>query len=269
MKTTLMLFIFGAAVAPSGFAQWAVIDAANLSQSVMNYAQMVQQVAKEAEQISNQVRQIQQMEDQLRRMGNMADIKATVGFPQLKLDLNLPTKIRTWADGITQVDGARIFGDTRGGIFRGVVDDFPTFDGGTVARDPSIYKSSKDITNTVDNFKDVQTDVYARREELRRAIAQTSDALLAAQTDAEEQKLDAVLKAQYSELASLDSEVGLSAAEVQVKAAEATAMTQAQNTADAEARQKLAQQEAQKIGTTFKPIYEQVLLYVREEPFHP
>lgn len=269
MKTTLMLFVFGAAVAPSGFAQWAVIDAANLSQSVMNYAQMVQQVAKEAEQISNQVRQIQQMEDQLKRMGNMADIKAMIGFPQLKLDLNLPTKIRTWADGVTQVDGARIFGDTRGGIFAGVIGDFPTFDGGTVARDPSIYKSSQDITNTVDNFKTVQTDVYTRREELKRAIAQTSDALLVAQTDAEEQKLDAVLKAQYSELASLDSEVGMSAAEVQVKAAEATAMNDAENQADTEARRTLAQQEAKKISRTFTPVYECFLQYVNEKPFSP
>ena len=37
---------------------------------------------------------------------------------------------------MTQVDGARIFGDTRGGVFRGVVDDFPIFDGGTMTRNP-------------------------------------------------------------------------------------------------------------------------------------
>lgn len=266
---TLALLLVAITTARSCFAQWAVIDAANLQQSVVNYAALVEQLSKQAEQITNQVRQIQQMEDQLKRLGSMADVKAIIGFPQLRLDLNLPTQIRTWADNVARVDGARIFGDTRGGIFVGVDGGFSDFDGVSVARDADLYRPVQAVTTTVDNFKDVQADVYARRAQLRQAIAQTSEALQAAQTDAEEKKLQAIMNAQYGELASLDSEVGLSAAEIQVQAAEANAMTQAQNTADAEARQKLAQQETQKISTAFKPIYEQVLLYVKEEPFHP
>lgn len=266
---TLALLLVAITTARSCFAQWAVIDAANLQQSVVNYAALVEQLSKQAEQITNQVRQIQQMEDQLKRLGSMADVKAIIGFPQLRLDLNLPTQIRTWADNVARVDGARIFGDTRGGVFVGVDGGFSDFDGVTVGRDPDLYRPVQAVTTTVDNFKDVQADVYTRRAQLKQAIAQTSEALQAAQTDAEEKKLQAVLNAQYGELASLDSEVGLSAAEIQVQAAEANAMTQAQSTADAEARQKLAQQETQKISTAFKPIYEQVLLYVKEEPFHP
>jgi type IV secretion system protein TrbJ len=265
----LILLLAGFAGGSSAFAQWAVVDVANLSQSVSNYGAMVQQIAKQGEQIANQVRQIQQTEDQLKRLGRMSDFKDLAGFSEFKLDLNLPTRIRAWAENATQIDGVGIFGDTRGGIFRPITNEFPNFDGGTIVREGDPYKPAQEITAKVDEFKSVQADVYARREELRKAIARTSDALQAAETDAEEQKLSAVLNAQYNQLAAVDSEVGLSAAEIQVRAAESAAMTTAQNEADAEARGKLAQKEAAKITTTFTPRYKCLLQFVTEKPLSP
>jgi type IV secretion system protein TrbJ len=200
-------------------------------------------------------------------MGNMADIKAVVGFPEFKWDLNLPTKIRVWAG--RAANGRGIFGDTRGGVFRAIENEFPDFDGGVIVRDDAGYKPAQEITSKVDEFKEVQADVYARREELKKAIARTSEALQAAETEAAEKKLEAILNAQYSQLAALDSEVALSAAEIQVRAAERVAMSDAQSEADAEARRKLAQEEAKKVGKTFKPLYGSVLLYVKEERFQP
>jgi hypothetical protein len=250
-------------------AQWAVIDVANIQQSAMNYAALGRQIANQASQIANQVQQIQQFESQLKRLGNMADVKALVGFPEFRLDLNLPTQIKTWADGMARVDGRRIFGDTRNGVFAAVTAEFPTFDGGTIARDPVIYKQAQSVTETVDEFKTVQTDVYSRRESLKRAIAATSDAMQAAETEAEHQKLAAVLEAQYGQLAAVDSEVALSAAQVQVRAAESAAMGTAQSEAEAEARKKLAQEEASKVTSTFKPKYENLLQYVTERPLGP
>jgi hypothetical protein len=243
-----------------------VFDVANLQQSVTNYAAMVEHIAKEGEQIANQVRQIQQMEDRLKRMGNMADVKAVVGFPNLKLDLNLPTRIRVWAQA---ANGRGIFGDTRGGVFAAIPDRFPDFDGAIVERNPAPYAASQQIVAKVDEFKDVQADVYTRREQLKRAIAQTSEALQAAETEAEEKKLEAILNAQYSQLAALDSEVTLSAAEVQVRASESAAIRTAQDEADAESRRKLAQREAAKVTATFTPKYECLLRYVSEKPFSP
>lgn len=248
-------------------AQWAVFDVANLQQSVVNHAAMVEQLAKEAEQIANQVRQIQQMEDRLKRMGNMSEIKAVVGFPDLKWDLNLPTKIRIWAGRAANGNG--IFGDTRGGVFRGIENAFPDFEGAQVARDAEVYRPTLEITNKVDEFKEVQADVYARREELKKAIVRTSEALQAAETEAEEKKLEAVLNAQYNQLAALDSEVALSATEIQVRAAEKVAMSDAQDEADAEARRKLAQEEAKKVTKTFTPKYRSLLQYLTEKPFNP
>jgi hypothetical protein len=67
----------------------------------------------------------------------------------------------------------------------------------------------------------------------------------------------------------VDSDVTLSAAEVQVKAAEATAMSNAQLDAEAEARQRLAQQEEKKLSTAFKPKYECLLQYVTERNLSP
>jgi chaperonin cofactor prefoldin len=269
MKTIVSLFLLIAGSAVPCFAQWAVIDVANVQQNVMNYAALIEQVSKQATQISNQVRQIEQFETQLKRLGDMSKIKSIVGFPEFRVDLNLPTKIEKWADGLIRVDGRGLFGDTRGGIFREITEEFKDFDGGTIERDATVYKEAHDMAVTVDEFKTVQSDVYTRREDLKRAIARTSEAMQAAETEAEQKKLEAVLNAQYGQLSAVDAEVALSAAEVQVKAAEATAMSNAQGEAEAEARRRLAQQEVKKLSTTFKPKYECLLQYVTEKRMAP
>ena len=269
MKTLFSLILLVSVGAVPGLAQWAVIDAPNLVQSATNYAVLVEQLSKQAMQISNQVQQIAQYETQLKRMGDMANVKSLVGFSEFRADLARPTKIKTWADGMTRVDGSGLFGDTRGGVFREITAEFKGFDGEAVERDPTVYREAHDMAVTVDEFKAVQSDVYTRREDLKRAIGRTSEALQAAETEAEQKKLAAVLNAQYGQLSAVDAEVALSAAEVQVKAAESTAMSNAQYEADAEVRRRLAQQEVKKITTTFKPMYECLLQYVTETRFSP
>jgi hypothetical protein len=256
-----LFFIFAALVAGSqGRAQWAVIDAANLTQSITNYAGILQQ-------ISNQAQQIQQAQDMLSRLGNMANVTAIVGFPTLQGDLTLPTQMKTWTANLSGVTGTGLFGDTRNGVYAPVSDHFTEFDGTSLSRDPSLYKPAQGITASVNNFETVQTDVYARRAQLRQAIAQTSAALQAATTEAQERKLSAILNAQYGELASVDAEVMLSAAEVQAKAAEATAMMGAKGQADMESRTQLSQDEAVRITTAFQPSYASVLQNVTEQRF--
>lgn len=269
MKTALAWFGAAVALVSPLPAQWAVIDAANLQQNVIQYAALVDQLSNQATQISNQVQQIRQLETHLTRMGDMANMRDLVGFPELKLDMTLPTRIQTWTDGLARIDGHGLFGDTRGGVFRSIAREFPDFDGRVILRDAEPYKRAHEVAAKVDNFKEVQADVYARRERLREAIARTSEAMRLAPTDAEMRKQEAVLNAQYSQLAALDAEVSLSAAEIQVKAAESSAMADAQNEADAEARKRLAQQEARKLATTFRPNYECMLQYVTERKMSP
>lgn len=269
MKTAVLVSLLMFVAASRAFAQWAVIDAANLQQSVVQYAALIEQISNQATQISHQVQQIQQFETRLKRLGDMATVKDLVGFPELKLDLTLPTKVKTWAESLGEVDGYGLFGDTRGGIFREISLEFPDFDGVLIERQPAAYKRAHEVTNKVDNFKEVQSDVYTRRENLKKAIAETSEAVRLAETDAEAKKQEAVLNAQYSQLVALDAEVALSAVEIQVKAAESTAMVDAQNEADAEARSRLAQQESRKLATAFKPAYECMLEYVTERRMSP
>jgi hypothetical protein len=266
MKTWFLVLMTVTGATARCHAQWAVIDGANLQQSLTNYAALIDQLSNQAEQITHQVRQVEQMDDQLARLGNMADVKLVVGFPEFRFNVSLPSKLETWDASLPRVDGRGIFGDTRGGIYVDVSAEFPDFGGRAIRREPSIYLPEHEVTTKVDVFKEVQTDVYARREALKQAIAETSDALLAAGTVAEEQKLEAVLRAQYDQLAALDSEVVLSAAEIQVKEAEAAAMQTALDKAEAEARARLAHEEAEKVSETFKPIYESILLYVKEQP---
>jgi septal ring factor EnvC (AmiA/AmiB activator) len=266
MKTSLSVFLLVVAIATPGRAQWAVFDVANLAQSITNYAVFVEQLSNEATQISNQIQQIQQFETQLKRMGDMSTLTNLTGFSGYRSDLGRPTQIKRWTDTLSQVNGSGLFGDTRSGVYPAVTVDFPDFDGSTVVRNAQVYKPAQDTVVTVDEFKAVQSDVYQRRVALKQAIAQTSDALQAATTEAEEKKLGSLLAAQYGDLAALDSEVALSAAEAQVKAAESAAMANAQTAAEAEARRYLAQQEAQKVSTTFKPAYECPLQYVSEQP---
>lgn len=269
MKTGISFLLLIWVGAVPALAQWAVVDAVNLQQNVTNYAAMVEQLSKQATQIANQVQQIQQFETQLKRMGDMANVKAIVGFPEFRADLNLPSKIQTWSEGVQHADGRGLFGDTRGGVFRPIAPDFRDFDGAVVERNAAVYKQAHDLTVTVDEFKEVQADVYARRENLRRAIGRTSEALQAADTEAEQMKLQAVLNAQYGQLAALDTEISLSAAQVQVKAAESMAMNDAQSEASAEAQRRLAQQEVRKVTTTFVPQYECLLQYVSEVRYSP
>jgi len=197
----------------------------------------------------------------------MATITAVVGFPALQVDLTLPTQMQTWTGDLNGVTGAGFFGDTRNGVYTPVSDHYTDFDGSSISRDPSLYKPTQGVTASLNNFESVQADVYARRTQLRQGIAQTSAALQAATTDAEEKKLSSVLNAQYGELASLDAEVMLSAAQVQAKAAEATAMTGAKGQADTESRTQITQDEAQRITTAFKPSYASVLQNVTEQPY--
>lgn len=250
-------------------AQWAVIDAANLSQSITNYAALVQQITKQGVEINNQMLQIQQMAEELNRLGSMADFTVIAGFPGLELDLTTQTSLQTWDGNLSGVTGSGLFGDTRGGVFTPVGSTYVDLTGNTVNRDPSLYKPSQAITAAVDNFKTVQSADYARITALRQGIAQTSSALQGATTDAQEKKLSAVLEAQYGELASLDSEVMLSAAEIQAKASEAAAMKSAQGQADTESRTQNEQEEALAITNTFKPNYASVLQYVSEQPYQP
>jgi type IV secretion system protein TrbJ len=259
MKTLLplsLLFLVGQNVAQ---AQWAVIDATNLKQSIINHSVMAKQLEHQATQIVNQVQQIRQMEDQLKRLGDMKTYTDLIGFKDLKLELELPSQLKEWKDSVGKVDGAKLFGDTRGGIFTGIKAEFKDFDGAVISRKNELFKEAQTLISSVDQFRDVQADILKRRGQLKKAIGATSEALQAAKTEAEQKKLDSVLQAQYGALEAADAELEISAAEIQAKMAEAVAMETAQLKAEAETRARLVQSEAKKISEAFQISYDSPL----------
>lgn len=271
MKLILPLTLL-LAVGSIARAQLVVVDPANLAQAVSQYSALVQQISNQATQISNQIQQIQQLTTQIRqfdtqlsRLGDMAAIKNLIGFGQLKVDLSLPTKLEAWADSLKKVDGSKILQDTRGGLYTALTTSFEDFDGATVERDAERYKSAEVVITNVDNFVAVQNDILTRRAELKEAIEVTTEAVRNAATVAEEQKQQAILEAQYDQLATLDSEIQISAAEIRAKVAEAEAMKKAQEKAEAETRSHTNQQEGDKVSKAYKPYYGCMLQYVKEK----
>jgi type IV secretion system protein TrbJ len=259
MKTTrplpalaIALALAGAA-APSAFAVYPVIDAAGLKQSIVNYAALTRQLTNQATQIRQQLQQIQQFETELKRMGDMATYKKLVGFDELRADLDFKSHAQAWADGLVRVDGRGLWGDTRGGVFVAIEAQFPDFDGKVVVRAPGVFKEAHAVVAAVDEFKAVQADILARRDALKRAIARTGEAMQAASTAAEQQKLQAVIEAQYGQLAAVDGELTQSAAAIQAKLAEGAAMERARQQAEVETRRHLVAQEADKMTEVFRP----------------
>ncbi len=187
-KFNLLLAVAGVVAAPCS-AQLATFDFANLSQSLTNYMALTEQISNQATQISNQIQQIKHVETQLARMGDMASVRSLVGFSEYRADLGLPNRVKVWSDTLARIDGSGFFNDTRGGIYFSVGAQFSDYDGGQIDRDPVIFKQAHEMTATVDEFKTVQSDVYRRREDLKAAIARTSEAMQAASTEAEQQKL--------------------------------------------------------------------------------
>lgn len=250
-------------------AQWAVIDPSNLVQNTMTAANTLEQLAKASQQITNQIQQIRHMEDQLRRIGKMSDVRRIPGFPQFKRMVETPSRLRKWDDLLTGVDGFGIMRDTRGGVYRVPGATFLNYDGVAVAYAADDLKPAQAVTAQADNFKAVQDDVYRQREELKAAIAETSEALRLADTEAEEMKLQATLHAQYGQMQELNQQVLLSAANAQVRQAEGHAMREAEEKKNAEARKVLSQDEARKVSTAYKTNYECALKFVEERAFVP
>lgn len=265
-------FIFLLALGSTARAQLFVFDPANLAQATIQYGALVHQISNQAAQISNQIQQIQQLTTQIRqfdtqlsRLGDMSAIKNLIGFGQLREDLSLPTQLEAWADRLKKVDGSKILQDSRGGLYTVLTTTFEDFDGATVERETERYKSTEVVIANVDNFVAVQKDILTRRAELKKAIEVTTDAVRNAATVAEEQKQQAILEAQYDQLASLDSEIQISAAEIRAKVAEADAMKKAQDKAESETRSHMNQQEGDKVSKAYTPYYGCMLQYVKEK----
>lgn len=210
MKKLLAIAVIVTAFASTSRAQWVVYDPANTVQSVINTAM---QIAKYVEMIENQVQQIETLTQQLDEFKHYEDLfgdpkKVLLSMvPTLTIDLRHTETGQNLDDLLKVSDGAYALTYNGSGIFHTVGATFTTPGGQTITRPDDKYKPYAAVSRTVDNYMTVAKDVASRRVALKGQIATTVEQLKAATTDAEVQKLQAILASQNSDLASLDAEI--------------------------------------------------------------
>jgi hypothetical protein len=207
-------------VALSAHAQWAVYDAANTIQSVVNTAQ---EVAKYVEMINNQVQQIQTLTDQLNEFKHYEDLfgdPKSVLLATVQPLVNDLTKTELGQTLLTlegTINAGQAMLYDANGLFHSVGTTFTTPNGQTVNRQQATYLPVAAVQKTTDNYLTVSTDAATRRVALKNEIAATTEQLKAAKTDAEVQKLTGVLIGLSAALNNTDYELNQATASALVQ----------------------------------------------------
>jgi hypothetical protein len=108
---------------------------------------------------------------------------------------------------VANADGNYALTYNDSGIYATVGTSFQTPGGRTIQRPADQFKPFAAINRTADNYVAVADDAAKRRATIKDEIAQTTEQLQNATTDAEVQKLHAVLTSLNADLASTDAEV--------------------------------------------------------------
>ena len=220
MKKLIALTLVTLGVAVSARAQWIVYDPASNIQGILNTAQ---EIAKFVEVINNQVQQIQTLTDQLNEFKHYESL---FGDPKTVLlstvqplvnDLRKTELGQTLRTLETTVNAGEAMLYNASGLFHSVGTTFTTPNGQSVTRQQATYLPVAAVQKTTDNYLSVSTDATARRVALKNQIAATTDAIKAATTDAEVQKLTGVLIGLSSALNNTDYEINQATASAVVQ----------------------------------------------------
>ena len=255
MKRIIALALVTLGITVSARAQWIVYDPASNIQGILNTAQ---EIAKFVEMINNQVQQIQTLTDQLNEFKHYESL---FGDPKTVLlstvqplvnDLRKTELGQTLTTLESTVNAGQAMLYDANGLFHSVGTTFTTPNGMTVARQQPTYLPVAAVQKTTDNYLSVSTDATARRIALKAQIAATTDALKAAQTDAEVQKLTGVLIGLSSALNNTDYEINQATTAALVQ--DIANRNDAQRQVEAKKEQQHAEftEALQKYGQTFR-----------------
>jgi membrane-associated HD superfamily phosphohydrolase len=204
----------------SARAQWIVYD------PTVNIEQIVSQaedIAKYVQMIENQVQQIQTLGDQLSEFKNYESLfgnpsQVTLSMvPTLNADLQSLEPGQNLENLVANADGNYALTYNDSGLYATVGSSFQTPGGQTIQRPADQYKPFAAINRTADNYVAVADDAAKRRATIKDQIAQTTEQLQNATTDAEVQKLHGVLTSLNADLASTDDEVNQAASSAVVQ----------------------------------------------------
>jgi membrane-associated HD superfamily phosphohydrolase len=210
MKKFITTILIALPLAFSARAQWIVYD------PTVNIEQIISQaedIAKYVEMIDNQVQQIQSLTDQLNEFknyeslfGNPSQVALSM-VPALDADLKSLEPGKNLETLVSSADGNYALTYNDSGIYVTVGASFKTPGGQTIQRPADQYKPYAAINNAANNYIAVADDAAKRRATIKDQIAQTTQQLQNATTDAQVQKLHAVLTSLNGDLASTDDEV--------------------------------------------------------------
>jgi hypothetical protein len=214
MKKLIAVIAVALPLAFSARAQWIVYDPAMHSQQIIDEAQ---DIAKYVQMIDNQVQQIQTLTSQLTEFktyeslfGDPKQVALSM-VPALSADLQSLEPGLNLENLVANADGNLALTYNNAGIYATVGASFQTPGGQTIQRPADEFKPFAAVINSASNYIAVADNAAQRRTAIKDQIAQTTQQLQNATTDAEVQKLHGVLTSLNSDLASTDDEVNQSA----------------------------------------------------------
>jgi hypothetical protein len=220
MKKLIAVITVALPLAFSARAQWIVYDPTSNMTQILDEAE---NMAEFVSMVDNQVQQIQTLSDQLSEFknyesvfGNPSQVALTTAAP-LESDLQQVEPGQNPGNLATNADGNTALTFNNSGIYSTVGASFQTPGGQTVQRPADQYKQYSAIINTSSNYVVVANNAMQRRTAIKNQIAQTAQQLQAATTDAEVQKLHAVLTGLNADLASTDDELNQATSSVLVQ----------------------------------------------------
>ena len=213
MKKLIAVIAIALPLAFTARAQWIVYDPTS----------NIQQILDTAQQIAKQVEEIQTLTSQLNEFKNYESLFGNPSQVVLSMVAPLDTDLQSLEPGINlenlvaSADGNFALTYNDNGLYATVGTSFQTPGGQTIRRSADQYKPFAAIINSASNYVAVADNAAQRRATIKAEIAQTTQQLQNATTDAEVQKLHGVLTSLNSDLASTDDEVNQAAASAMVQ----------------------------------------------------
>ena len=220
MKKLIITALIALPLAFSARAQWIVYDPTSNIQQILDEAE---NMAEFVSMIDNQVQQIETLGNQLSEFKNYESLFGNPSQVVLSMVAPLDADLKSLEPGqnlenlVANADGSYALTYNDSGIYATVGVSFQTPGGQTIQRPANQYKPFAAINDTANNYVTVADNAAQRRAAIKDQIAQTTQQLQNATTDAEVQKLHAVLTSLNADLASTDDEVNQAAASAMVQ----------------------------------------------------
>jgi hypothetical protein len=220
MKKLIAATLIALPLAFSARAQWIVYDPISNVQQILDQAE---NIAEYVDMVENQVSQIETLDNQLSEFKNYESLFGNPSQVVLSMVPNLDSDLQSLEPEVNlenlvaSADGNYALTYNDNGIYATVGVNFQTPRGQTIQRPADQFKPFAAINDTANNFVTVADNAAQRRKSIKDEIAQTTEQLQNATTDAEVQKLHGVLTSLNGDLASTDDEVNQAASSAMVQ----------------------------------------------------